>query len=121
MSLFTLAVRPTNCLVIQSTHRQKPRALQSGVSEVEQFLTKQGLNSQSILEATKGVTSKAEEAINYASPTVKSTAGTLSATNPQLLAKYALGLAALYYIVSSRPARCSVAWMHLARPRAVID
>ena len=75
------------------------RTLQSGVSEVEQFLTRQGLNSQSILEGTKGVTSKAEEAINYASPTVKSTAGTLSATNPQLLAKYALGLAALYYLV----------------------
>ena len=74
--------------------------MQSGFSEVESFLTKQGLNSQSILEGTKGVTSKAEEAINYASPTVKSTAGTLSATNPQLLAKYALGLAAVYYLVS---------------------
>lgn len=80
-------------------HDSRALLSQAGVGEVESFLTKQGLNARSLVESTKGVTSKAEEAINYASPTVKSTAGTLSATSPTVLAEYALGLLAIYYLV----------------------
>lgn len=74
------------------------------MSEVEQFLNKQGVNSKAILDGTKGVTSKAEEAINAASPAVKSTAGTLSASSPATLGQYALGLIAFYYLVQPPPA-----------------
>lgn len=69
------------------------------MTEVEQFLTRQGLNAGAIRESTRGVTEKAEEAINYASPTVKSTAGQISTASPTLLAEYVLGLLALYYLV----------------------
>ena len=66
---------------------------------MEQFLSKQGLNAQSLISGGKGVTSKAEEAINYASPTVKSTANTIQATSPQILAQYAFALVGVYYLV----------------------
>lgn len=80
---------------------QGATVLQSGANEVEQFLTKQGVNSQALVDSTRGVTSKAEEAINYASPTVRTTATSLSAASPQLLAQYAIGLVAFYYLVSA--------------------
>ena len=75
--------------------------LQNGLNEVEQFLTRQGLNSQTIVSSTKEVTSKAEGAINYAAPTVKSTASTLSTTDPQVLARYGAIGAGVYFLVRS--------------------
>lgn len=82
-------------------HERRKRNAQGGINEVEQFLTKQGLNAQQLVAGSKGVTSKAEEAINYASPTVKSTASTISATSPQILAQYAFALVGVYYLVKS--------------------
>ena len=66
---------------------------------MEAFLSKQGLNAQSLISGGKDVTSKAEEAINFASPTVKSTANTIQATSPQILAQYAFALVGVYYLV----------------------
>lgn len=82
------------------TEEASLQCMQSGVNEVEQFLSKQGLNAQSLISGGKDVTSKAEEAINYASPTVKSTANTIQATSPQILAQYAFALVGVYYLVS---------------------
>lgn len=66
---------------------------------MEQFLSKQGLNAQSLISGGKDVTSKAEEAITYASPTVRSTANTIQATSPQILAQYAFAAIGVYYLV----------------------
>lgn len=72
------------------------------MGEVEAFLERNGLNSKALLESTRGVTSKAEEAIGIAAPAVKQTAGSLSTASPQTLGQYALGLVALYYLVRGR-------------------
>ena len=95
------------------TEEASLQCMQSGVNEVEQFLSKQGLNAQSLISGGKDVTSKAEEAINYASPTVKSTANTIQATSPQILAQYAFALVGVYYLVSLTSDLCSLQQQYL--------
>lgn len=73
--------------------------LQAGVGEVENFLAQQGLNANVIVDGAKKATGTASEALTNAKPVVDSTVNTLSATSPVILAEYALGLAALYYLV----------------------
>ena len=63
------------------------------------FLNKQGINADSLAESTRTASSKAEQAINYATPTVGAAANTLSTSTPQQLGQYALGLVGLYYLV----------------------
>lgn len=74
---------------------------QNGLSEVEQFLSRQGLNAQQLVSGTREVTSKAEGAINYAAPTVKSTASTLSTSSPQALLQYGGIATGVYFLVSA--------------------
>jgi len=71
---------------------------QNGLSEVEQFLSRQGLNAQQLVSGTREVTSKAEGAINYAAPTVKSTASTLSTSSPQALLQYGGIATGVYFL-----------------------
>ncbi|KAK9820460.1 hypothetical protein WJX72_010595 [[Myrmecia] bisecta] len=72
--------------------------VQGGVTEVERFLSAQGLNAGALLDTAKTASSRAGEVITTAKPSVDSTVSTLSATDPGLLAEYAVGLAALYYL-----------------------
>ena len=77
-------------------------------------MTKQGVNAQSLVAGGREVTSKAEEAYNYASPTVKSTASTLSASSPQVLAQYAFALAGVYFLVRLPPPFLPLPKIHLS-------
>ena len=64
------------------------------------FLNKQGINADLVAETTRSASSKAEQAISAATPTVGAAATTLSTSTPQQLGQYALGLAGVYFLVS---------------------
>lgn len=73
--------------------------LQGAVGEVDTFLRQQGLNSQAVVSTAQDAQTKAQGALNTASPQVNSVLYTLTHTSPTLLAEYSLGLVALYYLV----------------------
>lgn len=77
--------------------------LQGSVGEVERFLEAQGLNARALLDGARQATATAGDALETARPTVDSTvsnvSSTLLSTDPVVLAEYAAGLVALYYLV----------------------
>ena len=79
---------------------------QGSVGEVERFLEAQGLNARALLDGARQATATAGDALEIARPTVDSTvstvSSTLSSTDPVVLAEYAAGLVALYYLVRLR-------------------
>ena len=77
--------------------------MQSGVSQVESFLSAQGLNSQAIVSNARDAQFKVDGALTTAKPTVNSAYQTITATSPTILAEYALGLVAFYYLVLPSP------------------
>ena len=76
---------------------------QGSVGEVERFLEAQGLNARALLDGARQATATAGDALETARPTVDSTvssvSSTLLSTDPVVLAEYAAGLVALYYLV----------------------
>lgn len=77
----------------------KAVTVQGGVSEVQNFLSGQGLNAGNLADDVKKVSGTASDALTQAKPTVDNTLFTLSKSSPALLAEYALGAVALYYLV----------------------
>ena len=67
---------------------------------MQNFLAGQGLNANVLADDVKKVSGTASNALTQAKPTVDSTLFTLSKSSPALLAEYALGALALYYLVS---------------------
>lgn len=76
------------------------------MGEVERFLEAQGLNARALLDGARQATATAGDALETARPTVDSTvsnvSSTLLSTDPVVLAEYAAGLVALYYLVRLR-------------------
>ena len=77
---------------------------------MDSFLYSQGLNSQAIVSNAKDAQYKAEGALNTAQPSVNSALRTITSTSPNVLAQYALGLVAFYYLVS--PVGCMLLHAH---------
>ena len=73
--------------------------MQSGLREADSFLYSRGLNSQALVSSARTAQSSAEDALTTAKPSVNSLYNTLSTSSPTLLAEYAVGLVALYYLV----------------------
>ena len=67
---------------------------------MQNFLAGQGLNANVLADDVKKVSGTASDALTQAKPTVDNTLFTLSKSSPALLAEYALGALALYYLVS---------------------
>ena len=67
---------------------------------MQNFLAGQGLNANVLADDVKKVSGTASDALTQAKPTVDSTIFSLSKSSPALLAEYALGAVALYYLVS---------------------
>ena len=68
---------------------------------MQNFLAGQGLNAGNVLaDDVKKVSGTASDALTQAKPTVDSTIFSLSKSSPALLAEYALGAVALYYLVT---------------------
>ena len=80
-----------------------PADPQGSVGEVERFLEAQGLNARALLDGARQASATAGDALETARPTVDSTVSTVSSTllstDPVVLAEYAAGLVALYYLV----------------------
>lgn len=76
--------------------------LQGAVGQVDSFLYSQGLNSQALVSNARDAQTKAESALNTASPSVNKALTTVSSSSPTVLAEYALGLVALYYLVRTQ-------------------
>ncbi|KAK9846572.1 hypothetical protein WJX81_006817 [Elliptochloris bilobata] len=76
--------------------------VQGSIGEVERFLEAQGLNARALLDGARQATSTTGEVLETARPTVDSTVSTVSSTlattDPVVLAEYAAGLVALYYL-----------------------
>ncbi len=70
---------------------------------MQNFLGRQGLNAGSLADDVKKASGTASDALTQAKPTVDNTLFTLSKSSPALLAEYALGAVALYYLVSPQP------------------
>ena len=72
------------------------------MGEVERFLEAQGLNARALLDGARQAGATAGDALETARPTVDSTVSTVSSTllstDPVVLAEYAAGLVALYYL-----------------------
>ena len=73
------------------------------MGEVERFLEAQGLNARGLLSGARQATASAGDALETARPAVDTTVSTVSSallsTDPVVLAEYAAGLVALYYLV----------------------
>ena len=67
---------------------------------MQNFLAGQGLNANVLADDVKRASGTASDALTQAKPTVDNTLFTLSKSSPALLAEYALGALALYYLVS---------------------
>ena len=70
---------------------------------MESFLAAQGLNARVIVEGAQKATASAGDTLEQARPTLDSTVSTLSAADPTLLAKYAAGALAAYFLVRTVP------------------
>ena len=66
---------------------------------MQNFLGRQGLNAGNLADDVKKASGTASDALTQAKPTVDNTLFTLSKSSPALLAEYALGAVALYYLV----------------------
>lgn len=76
--------------------------MQGGLNEAQRFLSAQGLAPPSNLVDKAGKAgSAAESAFTSAKPSLTSSLTDLSSKDPGTLAEYALGLVALYYLVST--------------------
>ena len=69
---------------------------------MERFLSANGLNAQALLANTQKAQDVAGDVYYQNQPLLARTYNTVSATSPGILAKYAVGLVAVYYLV--RPA-----------------
>ncbi len=85
---------------------------------MESFLRGQGLNAGGLANDVKKVSGTASDAYTQAKPTVDSTIFTLSNSSPALLAEYALGALALYYLVSLTHSNRAL-HLHESSPRVV--
>lgn len=74
--------------------------LQSGISEAEAFLNRNGVQPDVLVRKGNLAAEQAGDLINRNAPQVSNSVGKLSAADPTTLGKYALGLAALYFLVS---------------------
>ena len=74
---------------------------------MQNFLAGQGLSASNLASDVKRASGTASDALEQARPTVDSTLVTLSKSSPALLAEYALGAVALYYLVRPRICPCN--------------
>ena len=73
---------------------------------MERFLSAQGLNAQALTANARQAQDVAGDAYVQSQPFVIRAYNTVSATQPGILAKYAVGLVAVYYLVRPAPGPC---------------
>ncbi|KAK9866513.1 hypothetical protein WJX84_008419 [Apatococcus fuscideae] len=72
--------------------------VQSGLSEAERFLNRSGVQPDVLVRKGNLAAEQAGDVINRTSPQISQSLGSLSSADPTTLGKYALGLAALYFL-----------------------
>ncbi|KAK9843352.1 hypothetical protein WJX74_010836 [Apatococcus lobatus] len=72
--------------------------VQSGISEAERFLNRNGVQPEALVRKGNLAAEQAGDIINRNAPQVSNSVGKLSSADPTTLGKYALGLAALYFL-----------------------
>ena len=78
---------------------------------MESFLAAQGLNARVLVDGVQKAGGSASDALEQARPTLDSTVSSLSSSSPTLIAQYAAGALALYYLVRVAPGAVTVTLM----------
>ncbi len=71
------------------------------MKEAQRELSSSGIDTQAVVGTTKAAVAQTEQAVTAAKPALEQALTFLTTTDPIVLGEYALGLAALYYLVSA--------------------